>query len=135
MSLKKGHVVVGGVTAKATAALLKARAEALSLTPSKYIGLLLEEWVTNGAPPVSKPDAVTMQGLETFLIAAQNAYPAKPRNGLDVRPETPATLMASPGTHVVRDEPALCRQCPPTQSQGRQLNAHRAPTKPPKNNS
>ncbi|MDR2675312.1 MAG: hypothetical protein LBC18_10750, partial [Opitutaceae bacterium] len=48
VGLKKGHSVVGGVTTESTAALIKARAAALDLTPSKFIGLLLKQWVNNG---------------------------------------------------------------------------------------
>jgi hypothetical protein len=74
VGLKKDKASISGVAAKAAVALCKARAEALSMTPSKFLGLLVEWWVKNGAPPLNKPDAVTMQGLEQLIADAQASY-------------------------------------------------------------
>jgi hypothetical protein len=111
VGLKKDKACISGVAAKTAVELIKARADALSMTPSKFLGLLVEWWVKGGAPPLNKADGVTMQGLEHLVAEAQAAYepgvkpPAvkKSRSGAgeDIQP---ATTLPALGTHAVKGE-------------------------------
>jgi hypothetical protein len=58
--LAQGNAVASGVTTQALLNVINERSKSLSMTRSKYVGLIFAWWEAQGCPPVSPADEAVL---------------------------------------------------------------------------
>jgi hypothetical protein len=60
LAVRKRNPQINAAIASEIEEVIAARAEALDLTKSKFVALIVEQWHANGAKPVSEADAALL---------------------------------------------------------------------------